>query len=61
MVGQFHNYELVKVPVLPRTEFEIDKIVRTNNKNGIKQHLVNWRRYDETFNSWAKATDIKKI
>jgi hypothetical protein len=40
--GQFYNYELVKVTVSPRTEFQIDEIVRTRNKNGIKQHLVKW-------------------
>ena len=34
--GQFYNYELVKVTVLPETEGWIDKIVRTRNKNRIK-------------------------
>jgi len=59
--GQFYNYELVKVTVSSQTEFEIDKIVRTCNKDGIKQHFVKWRGYDETFNSWINSTDIKKI
>ena len=45
----------------PQTEFEIDKIVRTRNKICIKQHLVKWRGYDETFNSWVNSSDIKKI
>jgi hypothetical protein len=44
--GQFCNYELVKVTVSPETEFQIDKIVRTRNKGGIKQHLVKWKGYD---------------
>jgi len=48
---QFHNYELDKVTVSPQTEFQIDKIVRTRNNDGIKQHLVKWRGYDATFNS----------
>jgi len=30
----------------------IDKRVRTRNKSVIKQHLVKWKGYDETFNSW---------
>jgi hypothetical protein len=59
--GQFYNYELVKVTVSRRTEFQIHKILRTRNKNSITHHLVKWRGYDETFNSWVKATDIKKI
>jgi hypothetical protein len=40
---QFYSYELVKVTVLPETELQIDKIVRTRNKDGIKQHLAKWK------------------
>ena len=58
--GQFYNYELVKVTVSPDTEFQIDKIVRTRKNGGIKQHLVKWKGYNETFNSWINASDIKK-
>jgi len=58
---QFYNYELLKVTVLPETEFQIDNIVRTRNKNGVKQHLVKWKEYDETFNSWVNASDINKM
>jgi hypothetical protein len=59
--GQFYNYELVKVTVSLQIEFEIDKIVRTHKNGGIKQHLVQWKGYDETFNSWVNASDIKKL
>jgi len=59
--GKFYNYELVKVTVSPETEFQIDKIVRTRNKNGIKQHLVKWKGYDETFNSWVNASNTNKM
>jgi transposase InsO family protein len=59
--GQFYNYELVKVTVSPKTEFQIDKIVRTRTYKGIKQHFVKWKGYDSTFNSWVNASDIKKI
>ena len=58
--GPFYNYELVNVTVYSQTEFQIDKIVLTRNKGGIK-HLVKWRGYDEIFNSWVNASDIKKI
>jgi len=58
---QFYNYELVKVTVSPQTEVQIDKILRTRNNDGIKQHLVKWTEYDVTFNSWIYATDIKKL
>ena len=58
---QFYNCELVKVTVSPQTEFETDKIVRTRKKGGIKQYLVKWRGYDETFNSSVNESDMKKI
>ena len=57
---QFYNYELVKV-VSPQTEFEIDKILRTRIRNGIKQLFVKWKRYDKTFNPWVNFSDIKKV
>jgi hypothetical protein len=38
--GQFYNYEHAKVTVSPQTEFQIDKIERNRNKNGIKEHFV---------------------
>jgi len=59
--GQFYSYKLVKVSVSPETALQIDKIVRTYNKNSIKQHLFKWKGHDETFNSWVNASDIKKI
>jgi len=59
--GQFYNYELVKVVVSPQTEFEIDKILRTRNRNGIKKLFVKWKGYDKTFNSWVNSSDIKKV
>jgi phosphopantetheine adenylyltransferase len=57
--GQFYNYELVKVIVSSETECQIDKIVRTRKKVGIK-HLVKWKGSDETFNSWVNSSDTKK-
>ena len=59
-IEQFYNYKFVKVTVSPK-QFQIDKIVRTRTHKGIKQHLVKWKGYDATFNSWVKASDITKI
>ena len=59
--GLFYNYELVKFVVSPQTEFEIDKILLTRNRNGIKQLFVKWKGYDKTFNSWVNSSDIKKV
>jgi hypothetical protein len=59
--GQFYNYEHVNVTILNEKEFQIDRIVRTRNKGGIKQHLIKRRGYDETFNSWVEDSDINRI
>ena len=58
--SQFSNYEFVKVTVSPQIEIEIDKIVRTRNNGGMKQNLVKCRGYDEIFNCWVNASDIKQ-
>ena len=57
--GRFTIMNL-SVTVSPQTQFQIDKIVRARNNDGIKQRLVKWRGY-ETFISWVNASDIKKI
>jgi len=59
--GRLYSFELGKVTVSPETAFQVDKIVRTRNKTGIKQHFVKWKGYDNTFNSWVNASNIKKI
>jgi hypothetical protein len=59
--GIFYNYELGKVTVSPESQFQIDKIVSTRNKGGIKQHLVKWKSNDGTFNTWNNASDINRI
>lgn len=57
--GQFYKYALVKFNVSLQTQIDIDKIVRNRNKDVIKQHYVKWKGYDEIFNSWRNASDIK--
>ena len=36
IAGQFYTYEFFKVTLSTQTEFQIDKIVRTRDKGGIK-------------------------
>jgi hypothetical protein len=59
--GHFCNYELDKITISPETEFQIHKTVRTRKNGDSKQHLVKWKGYYHTFNSWVKACDIKRI
>jgi len=42
-------YELVVVTVSTQREFKIAKLVRTANKGGVRQNIVKWGGYAETF------------
>ena len=46
---QFYMYELVVVTVSTQREFKIAKLVRTANKGGVRQNIVKWGGYAETF------------
>jgi len=59
--GQFYNYEFLKFTISPGSEFEIDKIVRSRNNGGRKQHLAKWKGYDNTFDSWVNTSDVKRL
>lgn len=59
--GQFYNFELVRVRVSPQTEYKIDKILKTRKRQGIREHFVKWRGYNDSFNSWVKDSEIKSI
>jgi len=59
--GQFYEEKLTPVRISKQTQFQIDKIVSTRVRRGIKDHLVRWKGYGSDFDSWVKASDIKKI
>jgi len=58
--GQFSE-ELTPVRITKETQFQIDKIMATRVRKGIKEYLVRWKGYGPDFDSWIKASDIKKI
>ena len=58
--GQFYK-ELTPVRITKQTPFQIDKILATWTKRGIKQHLVRWKGYNKDFNTWITASDIQKL
>jgi len=43
------------------TLFKIDKIIWTRVRRGTKEHKVRWLGYGPDFDSWIKASTIKKI
>ena len=58
--GKFYE-ELTPLRITKQTQFQIDKILATRTKRGIKQHLVRWKGYNKDFDSWIPASDIQKI
>ena len=58
--GQFYEEELTPVRITKQTQFQIDKILATRTRRGIKQHLVRWKGYKD-FDSSIPASDIRRI
>jgi hypothetical protein len=49
------------VRITKQMQFQIDKILATRVRCGIKQHLVRWKDYIKDFDSWIPESDIRKI
>jgi hypothetical protein len=58
--GQLYE-ELTPVRITIQTQFQIDKILATRVRRGIKQHLVRWKGYNKDFDSWILASDVRKF
>jgi len=59
--GQFFNEELTPVRITKRTTFQIDKILATRVRRGIREYLVRWKGYGPDFDSWINAASVKNI
>jgi hypothetical protein len=38
--------------------FRVEKVLRTRKKNNIVEHLVKWKGFNDTYNSWIPADDV---
>jgi hypothetical protein len=59
--GQFYEEDLTPVRITKQTQFEIDKIIATRVRRGIKEHNVSWKGYNRDLYSWIPASSIKKL
>ena len=55
--GTFYTNELVKI-VKTNDIYDIEKILKTRTRKGIKELLVKWDGYNCKENSWIKASDL---
>jgi len=58
---QFFNEELTPVRITKRTTFNIDKILSTGVRRGIREHLVRWKGYGPDIESCINAASVKNI
>jgi transposase InsO family protein len=58
--GHFYNYELTPVKITSSTIYDIDKILGSRLRAGIRQYLVRWKGYGPDFDSWINAFSVKK-
>jgi hypothetical protein len=59
--GQFYQDELLPVRISKQTVYKIDKIIGRRTKHGIRELLVRWKGYPQSFNSWIPASSVKNI
>ena len=57
--GSFYAFELVKV-IRPQEIYRVEKVLSERIRKGTKELFVKWRGFDDSYNSWIKASDVVK-
>jgi hypothetical protein len=60
IIGRFYEQELYSAEGR-EPDFKIEKVIRRRTMKGKKMALVKWLGYDDKFNSWIPAGDIKSL
>ena len=59
--GFFYEEELNPVIKNKESEYIVERILRTNGRGQNKKYLVKWKDYDDSFNSWIPASDLRNL
>ena len=59
--GTFYETELQPVTTTAETYYRVETILDTERRRGKLYHLVKWRGWPASFNSWVPASDMKRI
>ena len=60
MKGGLYKQEVQKIRFDPRQAYKIEKILGTKGKGKNKMYLVKWQGYPDKFNSYIKASEVRK-
>ena len=60
IIGRFYEQELYSAEGR-EPDFRIEKVLRRRTVKGKKMAFVKWLGYNDKFNSWIPAEDIKSI
>ena len=58
--GKFYYEELQYVGRKKPNVYRIEKILKSKGRGAYKQYFVKWHGYDNSYNSWIKASAIEK-
>lgn len=60
--GFFYEEELNPVSEKPAdAEYIVERVLKTSGRGSNKKVLVKWQGYDDSFNSWIPASDLKNL
>jgi hypothetical protein len=60
IIGRFYQQELSSAEG-SQPDFKIEKVLRRTTVKGKRMAFVKWLGYDNKFNSWIPAEDIRDI
>ncbi|KAL7641805.1 UNVERIFIED_CONTAM: hypothetical protein RMT77_007679 [Armadillidium vulgare] len=58
--GGFYKQEIQKISFDPKQLYKIEKVLGTKGKGKNKMFLIKWQGYPDKFNSYIKASELKK-
>ena len=59
--GSFYEEELNPVIKNKDSEYIVDRILSTSGRGRNNKVLVEWQGYDDSFNSWIPASDLRNL
>jgi hypothetical protein len=59
--GGFYEFELQKISFNPNQIFNIEKVIKTRVRKGVKESFVKFENWPSKYNMWLKTSTIKDL